>query len=310
MQKRGLEFSFAWLFAIIAGAVIIFLAIYAVTSLIRTERTSVDAQTAKQLGILLNPVETSLESAKTAQINFPSETRIYNSCSTQGNFGRQGISASASSGIGEKFQQPTTESIFFNKYLFSPSTLQGKSLYLFAKPFEMPYKTADLIFAWTDEYCFISPFADIEEEISQLNLKKITINNSIEECPKNSIKVCFNSQNNKCNIVIDSQQQIVNKQGKTLYYHDALLYGAIFSDPEIYECQIQRLAKRTAELASLYAGKTEFLSTRNCPSTLQAELINYAEQLSSIKNSQQLSSISLLSEEIRRKNNALTCKLF
>ena len=116
-NKRGFEFSFNWLFAIIVGAVIIFIAIFAATSFIDTSRRQSDAVTAEQLGILLNPVETSLEDIKYAVIGFPTETRVVNKCRETGNFGRQIISASVKSGIGDEFLNGT-ENFFFNKYLF------------------------------------------------------------------------------------------------------------------------------------------------------------------------------------------------
>src|SRR3990167_565357 len=89
-SKNGfLEISFAWLFALIVGAVILFLAIYTTTKVVKTEQTTIDAETAKRIGILLNPLETEFETGKTTSIILPSETKIYNGCNNIGIFGRQ-----------------------------------------------------------------------------------------------------------------------------------------------------------------------------------------------------------------------------
>ena len=79
-NKGYLQISFAWLFAIIVGAVILFLAIYASTRLMSTEQTTLDAKTGKEIGILLNPLETGFESIKATSLGFPVNTRIYNRC--------------------------------------------------------------------------------------------------------------------------------------------------------------------------------------------------------------------------------------
>ena len=95
INKKGfLQISFPWLFAIIVGAVILFLAIYASTTIIKTEKTTLDATSAKEIGVLLNPLETGFETGKTTSITFPTQTRIYNRCNNDGYFGRQIIKVS------------------------------------------------------------------------------------------------------------------------------------------------------------------------------------------------------------------------
>ena len=167
-NKKALEFNFSWIFAIIVGAVIIFLAIYATVNIVRTSRVESDTKIAAQLGIILNPVETNLEESKYVVVKFPDETRVFNTCRNTGNFGRQIISASVKSRIGEEFQEPKVENFFFNKYIFSEKVEQGKELHVLAKPFEMPYKVADLIFASTKKYCFVNPPDEIKDEITDL----------------------------------------------------------------------------------------------------------------------------------------------
>jgi len=310
-NKRGISFNFAWLFAIIVGSVIIFIAIFATTQLIKTSRIEAETKVAAQLGIILNPIETNLEESKYAVISFPDETRFINRCRESGNFGRQIISTSVRSGIGDEFIEPEVENFFFNKYIFSKGVEQGKELNVLAKPFEMPYKVADLIFAYSGKYCFVNPPDDIEDEITDLELKNIDINSSAESCPRNSEIVCFESRNARCDINVNTKSQFVIKGNDELYYEGTLIYGAIFADPEIYECQIKRLMKRTAELAHLYAAKADFLSGKGCSSGLSSDLRNFASTVQNVKESRDLLFIvAPASESIRRKNENLACKLF
>ncbi|MCH7568198.1 MAG: hypothetical protein IIA87_02140 [Nanoarchaeota archaeon] len=312
-NKKGFEFGFAWIFAILAGAAILFLAVFATINLISTSRYEVDTKVAAQLGILLNPVETNLESGKYTVIEFPSETRVFNRCRETGNFGQQRISTSVKSGIGKEFQEQGVESVFYNKYIFSSGVEQGKKLHVFVKPLKMPYKIADLIFISSGNYCFINPPDIIEDEVLGLGLKNVKISSGVRECPKDSKVVCFSSRG--CDVNVDLQSRSVEKSGQTVYYEEnsdgesSLIYGAIFADPEIYECQVKRLMKRTGELAHLYALKSEFLTGKGCTSGLAQELRNYAN-IVQIESSFNIRYVAGLSEELRRRNNALSCELF
>ncbi len=72
IKKRGyLQISFAWMFALIVGAVILFLAIYFATKLVDKGDDVIDAKTGKEMGILLNPLETSMESIRTTPLTLP-----------------------------------------------------------------------------------------------------------------------------------------------------------------------------------------------------------------------------------------------
>ena len=157
-NKKALEFSFSWIFAIIVGAVIIFLAVYASTEFIKTEKTKQDTVLGKQLGIILTPIETNLETGKITKISIPEETRIYNECkSSQGTFGTQKISL-ATKLLNDEWGKPGFPSTFNNKYIFSQDVIEGKEYFDFVKPFNMPFKIADLIYLWpSDEnFCFVN----------------------------------------------------------------------------------------------------------------------------------------------------------
>ncbi|MCK5043522.1 hypothetical protein KAR52_00790 [Candidatus Pacearchaeota archaeon] len=304
-NKRGyLQISFAWLFAIIVGGIILFLAIFLSTKLIRTEQTSISAQTGKEIGVLLNPLETGFEVWKTTSLSLPTETRIYNKCNNNGIFGRQIIQISQKSF--DKWTETDIDIGFSNKYIFSEEYVEGKNFYIFSKPFEFPFKVSDLIYitSASEKYCFIDAPSHIKEEISVLNQKNLFA----EDCSDSeSIKICFQGEN--CEINIDSYSQYVEKDGKRLYFEgDALMYAAVFSEPDVYECQVKRLMQRVKNLALLYKDKANFISQKSdCQSNLDLlKLSNFADALESSKD---LSSVSFIVDEVKEQNKGV-CKLW
>ena len=92
MKKRGqLNISFGWLFAILVGATILVFAIFFAGKVIKTGNQASQTSGAKEFGILLNPLQTSFESALSTSISRQVETKIYNTCFEAGNFGKQKI---------------------------------------------------------------------------------------------------------------------------------------------------------------------------------------------------------------------------
>ena len=316
-SKRGFEFSFGWLFAVIVGAVILFLAIYTVTRLIQTQRTVQDTELGKELGIILNPLETSLETAKVSFISLPQETRIFNDCSLQGTFGVQKISIAARLSFGSDWQTPGFPSSFNNKYLFSQDVIEGKEYIVFSKPFEMPFSIANLIYIFPkkESYCLIDPPREIENEMNDLGIEQITISSSASLCPPESKKVCFKSSGCDIDVTLDISGKIrgtIKKKFIDRVYFDssALFYAALFSSPTLYECQLQRLMHRASEISWIYYDKNRLLSTKNCASNLENDLALYSQQTFSLNSSLDMTQIIITSENIGRKNNDLSCKLF
>ena len=311
MNKGGFEFSFGWLFAIIVGAAIIFLAVYAAVKLVETEKTAMNLESAKQLDIILTPVETGFEEGKAVPpIVFPTESRIYNNCTNEGNFGEQLIAVVSSSGIGQKWPAPGAPLISYNKYIFSEPIIQGKEINAFPKSFDMPFKVADIIVLWADKYCFINAPNEIRDEIMSLNLRNINTTDSITLCARNSKKVCFYSELSGCNIIVNPEQRTVEKNGKIVHYEGGLVYGAIFSDPLLYECQVKRLMKRASEISMLYFAKSQMIATESpsgCSANLQPGLTMYANRAARLNNSDELGGIAFEANDLKNKNEDMSC---
>lgn len=306
MNRNGfLEIPFSWLFAIIIGSMIIFLAIFAVTKILQTQEIAIDAQTSKQIGILLNPLEIGFETEKTTSMILPSETRIFNRCNNNGYFGRQIIKVSQKS-FG-KWTETDVDVGFSNKYIFSEEFVEGKKFYLFSKPFKLPFKVADVIYLTSSEkmYCFEGAPDEIEDEISNLNQDNLFF----EDCPRESVEICFSGD---CDIKVNTGLGYVEKRGEKMYFNDdSLMFAAIFSDPFVYECQLKRLMQRGNQLSQLYIEKANFISREECFSSADFQLVLLASSEYSFNSSvQNLNSISEIAKKIQSINKVADCKLW
>lgn len=296
MLKRGYEFSFVWIFTLIVGAVIIFLAIYAAFQLAESSQSGRNAASAKKIGILLTPFETNLESGKSGPIGVREETTIFNDCSLPSSanpFGSQKISVSVKSDLANQATSPGVQSTFHNKYLFSKNeTLGEKEFSTLSKPLNYPFKIADVVMVWSDQehYCFVGANSDIKDEINDLSLKIQIVDNKDECTDTAGTTVCFTG--NKCDINVKEGLKTVEKEGEVLYYDDsfgtdknALLFAAIFSNPDEYRCQIRRLAAKAENLAELYLTKSINLgSPGGCPN-IQSYLEDYRLKAADISSS-------------------------
>lgn len=306
MKRGAFEISFAWLFAILIGGFILFIAIFASVKLINIGETQASAQTGTEIGILLNPLETGFESGTKAAFSIPVETRIYGSCDLEGNFGRQLISVSQKSF--NKWTETDLEVQFLNKYIFNEEYVEGKNFYLFSKPFEFPFKVADLIYLISSEesYCFFEPPEEIENQIDGLGI--FQINN----CSSNSIKICFESSED-CDINVDYKSKSVSKKtGKVYFETDALMYGAIFAEKEIYECQLKRLMMKIKEIIDIYEDKMVITSREGCGYNLESDLSALKLMIGKVESSANLGfSLTTLVDGMKDKNRyASECKLW
>lgn len=307
-MKRGfLQISFGWLFALIVGAIVIFLAIFLVNKFSSTENASTSAKTSTEIGILLNPLETGFESATTSSFAVSSETKIFNECDEDGTFGYQTIQTSQKTF--NKWEKTGIDVTFENKYIFSDKEVQGKMFYLFSKPLELPFKVSDLVYlsSASDTYCFVNAPDKIEEELSNLNQENILL--GLENCTETSIKVCFSSSN--CDVNVKYNLGYVKKGDETFYFKgDALMYAAIFADKDIYECQVSRLMKRLTRLVVLYEGKEEMLYNEGCELDISFYLTQLKVSAISFSDSSSLNQIFEESNTADNKNEELKCRLW
>jgi len=303
-NKKGFQISFAWLFAIIAGGFILFLAIYGVIRIMDTGGDITSAKTGAEIGVLLNPLETGFESERTVLLTMPVETRIHNKYNTYGNFGAQIIQISQKS-YG-KWSQTDVDISFPNKYIFSDSVVEGKKFFIFSKPFKFPFKVADVIYLTSSEknYCFIDAPERINETLSDLNQKNLLV----DDCPAESVRVCFETGIG-CDVNVSDNKKEVEKSGQTMFFEtDALMYAAIFSDKSIYDYQIKRLMQRTNELLLLYDTKAVLLSDQGCPQDVN--LFVFRNVINNIQSSEDLVGAANAANDVKRENDDAVCRLW
>lgn len=329
-DKRGqMNISFGLIFAIIAGAFILALAIYGAVKFSKTQTIAIEGETTRTLGILTNPLESSFESSRTITITSHSDTRIYTGCELkepEGEnpnptppdeyFGWQLINTTQK--IQGKWTEATRNSEFKNKYIFSENPSQGKKFYVFSKPFEIPYKVADLIYVLSSDkkYCFLDADrirdGDLEKEIKNMKQPSLLID-SEDDCADEygGINVCFYNLND-CDVRIHYGEGYMTKtQGSLEFEGDALMFAALISDEETYECQISRLIQRAESLAEIYTQKYELMNQEiHCGSDLTVELMIFNEALKKYPKESSLSDIAWAAENLGLANERSECPLW
>lgn len=147
----------------------------------------------------------------------------------------------------------------------------------------------------------------IEDEISDLNQENLFSDN----CPSESVRVCFTSGLD-CDIVVNYNAGYVDKDGDRRYFHsDSLMYAAVFSEREIYECQLKRVMQRGEQLALLYKDKAQFISRAGCETDLDQDLLELSNLQKNLDDSQDLDGYMInLADDIDTRNNLEECQLW
>lgn len=284
LNNRGLEFGFEWLFAIIVGAVILFFAIFFVSRFSGTQKEAINLEIAKEISSALSPFETGVASGKAGKLEFSQDTRILNDCSVSG-VGRQLISVSTKS-FNQWSEQGGQISIK-DRYVFSNRMIEGKIAYLFSKDFHFPFKAGSIIVLYSDNYCFKDTPDEFKYELEKLSIGNI----KFSQCGQQDIEVCFERE---CDVSIYGtggfdkyRQGYVRKDGETIFYANELLYGAIFSEHDVYECNVKRIMKRVSELSKLY-GDENIIYGQGCGIQIYNSLSGFSAKANNLKSSEEL----------------------
>ncbi len=306
MQVRGLEFGFNWLFVLLVGAAILTIAFFVSQRLTHVSEVGRSSQLSASFDSLLNPLETKGESATYHTFILNEPLRFDFSCSNISLLGEDSFTLRTRSG--SRWSTPGVPARTRTKYIFANSTLEGKEFYAFVTPFSFPYKIADLFFFYAKPYCFVQAPEEVRSLIEQIGAPTLNLSERKQQCPSDSIKVCF--EGTGCDILVQANGDgtgVVIKDKKTLDYTGALLYGAIFASPERYSCEVSRLRQRTALLAQLYLDKAALVSLEGCSTNLEPDLLYFSTQAS---GQLRLDSLSALAHELEERNEKLSCPLF
>ncbi len=318
LKKEKGQMQFAWIFAVIVGALILFLAFYFVgTRLMQSqyEQATIEAQS---LDIMLNPFSYlgSLAEATYYPVELPKKRKIIFDCSAEGDLGSNTITLQTLKGKVEGIPRK-----IYDKYIYldTAKVTEFKKLEALSKPLEFPWRVADVMILWPpeQEYCFVGAPTRIKNEVGSLNIDSIKIETLVSAC-KDSISVCFDTSG--CSINVRGASlgygEIIKKNGAVRIYWagDALLYAGIFSDKATYNCNLQRLAKRLNIQCSVYEEKTRSLSARGCSTIFNLEpLKRKSDEIAVATNIQEndLKQLYQASKTLKRANEAAyKCNLF
>ena len=130
------------------------------------------------------------------------------------------------------------------------------------------------------------------------------------DCRQGSETVCFDQLG--CDVSVNTQGRIVSKNGEDVYYEDdGLMLAAIFSDSEIYECQLKRLLKRAGELGAVYSRKAAYLDGSGCSNNLIQDLQAYVLAIDVNGSREFVQQVVPLADDLEERNgNIARCKIF
>lgn len=302
-----MDISFSWIFAFIIGGFIIFGAIYGVTKFTHIAETGSSAYAATDLGSLLEQLETSAVSAKGIGMTMSVQSRINNGCDLRGDFGNQQITIDEF--IRDRWTMGTVPVFFKNRYLFSEKSVEGKRFFFVSLPFDFPFKISNIVFFFQadQKYCFKDAPQKIRRTLSEINKEAFLFENCMNI--ENVKKVCFGS--GACDVVIDLEGGVVKKGMDRFYFQgDTLMLAAIFSDKNVYECQVNRLMLRTKKLSSLYEKKALLVSEKSCSSPVLNDLGFFIQNLNTYSDSSDIANLYEEADKLGDKNDASKCRLW
>ena len=248
---------------------------------------------------------------------FQQETRINNVCFDNG-FGKNDISVATRAGVGEEWNLPGGATSIHNKYIFSSGVNSGFDYYVFSKSFGFPYEVSDLIFLTTDNYCFVNaPDGVPGFDVPNIEVANPSGHENLQagDCDVDAVRVCFGSGDD-CDMIVygscssgcDSiyDEGIVVKDGVDMRYVGDLIYGAIFSDKGVYDCNVRRLLYRAGKIAEEFVNKADLMDARNCNTNLKPDLIVW-KSLVENASVDDLASLRTMANVIDRKNRQEAC---
>lgn len=324
--SRG-QAEFGWIFAIIVGALILFFAFYFIGSKMNETSVTKNLMTEHSLDILFNPFSYfgSLGATSAKSVTLSTVEKINFSCESEERFGYDSILVWT-----KQVQAPRR---VYDKYLFSDKFLEGKNFQIISKSFNMPWRVADLVYFFPKDmkYCFLG-LSDIEKEFGD-NGTAMNISNFYfpetgqrTDCPQDGTVVTI-CGNNNCDVgVFPDRVSKKDERGQriNLYYaDDSQKYAAIFSDPEIYYCNLQRITQRLQYQIAVYSDKMRSLNANQCSISVNLDALNASAQeiINKLETARQnhnydssignaLSSIKTDADSARYQNSISTCSLF
>lgn len=327
INKKG-ALEFGWIFSIIIGAIILFFAFYFVYSQVMQQQLFEQKVQTQGIDVLLTPFSYlgSIGSASAKIADLDRESRISVSCTSPDSSDALGYNRLVTQSIYKGETVPGGLKNAYDKYIFADE-MQSKKLFVLSKPFEAPWRIGDLIYFFPNNrtYYFSNAPTRIKEELEiiEANFDNKHFFFTIANIPENSIKVCFRQESN-CNITVYNEGEnyelgrVTKKNSKNeietiYYYNDALMYAAIFSNKELYECNVQRLFSRALIQLDLYQQKNTLIIQKGCVANINLQsLAQSFEKLKTFPNNlDNFKSLKTQAIFVNNANkNAIYCGLY
>jgi hypothetical protein len=314
-KSKRAQMHFAWIFAIIVGAFILFLTFFFLSRQIFVQELEQETEQIHGLDILLGPFSYLGAIAETTsnQITLFEITNLGFDCNEQG------------LGYNTIITEKTSHDIH-DKYIFAQD-METKNIIAISKPFKMPFRIADLIYLAKESsaeekiYCFVNAPLMIENELSNLEIKGFEFYNSLSQCSQETTSICFDVSA-PCDIKIYDRStgsfseyeigEVRKGQEKMNFAGRELLYAAMFSSEEIYECNLNRLSTRIDYLITVYREKAIALNRAGCDENYNTALTMLENAASSLdpNNLNSLITFYNAAQQIDNLNTGATCSLF
>ena len=174
-----------------------------------------------------------------------------------------------------------------------------------------------MVFLTTGDYCFVSPPDVIEDELIGLNMENIKAVNDSDYCGEDSESVCFGGGG--CDIRVYGtcmtncetvyEEGYVEKGGERFDFVSGLMYGAIFSDFTLYDCNVKRLMYRTGKVAEIFSEKTNLMDARGCNTNLKPDLILLGGMAMNA-TSRDIIGLNQIAKELNKRESLEACGLW
>jgi len=319
ITKKGMQFS--WIFAVIVGAIILFLAFYFIGSQLSTSKLEEKTVETNSLEILFNPFSyLGAMGAVTAKpIEIPQESFLMFECESVSSNGLGSDIITLSS---LNLQDQGLPKYIYDKYIFAEDFEAKKTdgkypkLQTLSKPFLMPWRVADLIFVYPNskKYCFTGNIPSrLQEELEFLEITNLRL----DSCEPEDIEVCFGSSRGDINVESYSGDFMigsVRKNSDELFFageNYALMLAAIFSSEEVYNCNLKRLAARIDLEIDIFNKKKQALSEKGCSSFVNFERLRQAAtDLRMRINQDSIREFYNAAESVKSSNENSECHIF
>lgn len=326
-NKTG-ALEFGWIFSIIIGAIILFFAFYFVYSQVMQQQLFEQKVQTQGIDVLLTPFSYlgSIGSANAKIATLDRESKISINCKAPDSYDALGYNKLVTQSIYRGETVPGGLKNAYDKYIFADE-MQSKTLFVMSKPFEAPWRIADLIYFFPDNrtYYFSSAPARIVEELRAIEgaFDNKHFFFTPTNIPENSIKVCFRQESN-CDITVYNEGEnyelgrVTKKNSKNeietiYYYNDALMYAAIFSNKELYDCNVQRLFSRASIQLDLYQQKNTLIIQKGCVANINLQSLaqSFEKLKTNPNNLDTFKSLKTSSIFVNNANrNAINCNLY